>query len=312
MNLGIGVSVLHELRILEADPVVVGQVTTAQSPAVTYSYAYDAAHRMQRVTDSRGNKTLSYAWSPGGKLNTLQDNDGHRTDYLYDPVGRLSGIWAANDDYVSFAYDAAGRLAEKWFPNGVNAIYTWNADNTLAELKNRVNYSDSAMVSRHDYTYNGIGLRISAEDTVGGATPPAANDAYAYDPVGNRTAKDDGTTPLYYVYDAANQLKETRQTNASGSLLAAMVYDANGNLTRKCEGGSVSTDGTTCSGNTVTGLGYNALDQLVQVSKTGQSTQTYAYDDQGRRIKKAVGASSPNYLYNGSDIEAEYQNQNWN
>ncbi|MBI3902774.1 MAG: RHS repeat-associated core domain-containing protein [Nitrosomonadales bacterium] len=112
--------------------------------------------------------------------------------------------------------------------------------------------------------------------------------------------------PLYYVYDAANQIKEIRDTNASGTLLAAMIYDANGSLTYKCEGGVITQTATSCTGNTVTTLTYNALNQLTQVAKTGQPTQTYAYDDQNRRIKKAVGGATTNYLYNGADIHGEY------
>jgi len=54
------------------------------------------------VTDSRGNKTITYNYSPGGLLNTMTDNESHRTDYKYDGVGRLSGIYAPNADYVAF------------------------------------------------------------------------------------------------------------------------------------------------------------------------------------------------------------------
>src|SRR5262249_13188510 len=53
-----------------------GQVTQAQSPDVTYTYRYDAAHRPSSVTDSRGAKTLTYGWSPGGLLNSLVDSEG--------------------------------------------------------------------------------------------------------------------------------------------------------------------------------------------------------------------------------------------
>jgi YD repeat-containing protein len=171
-----------------------GQVLTAQSPEVTYSHTYDSAHRLASVTDSRGGKKLSYAYSPGGLLNTLADNEGHRTDYLYDAVGRLTGIWAPNNDYVAFVFDAGGRLSEKWFPNGVNAQYTWNNDNTLAQVRNRFNYSDTFVVSQHDYTYNGVGQRQGAQDKLGIYAPPAMNETYAYDPLGNRTTRNDGSS----------------------------------------------------------------------------------------------------------------------
>lgn len=282
-----------------------GQVLTAQNSEVTYSHAYDKAHRIASITDSRGGKKINYAYSPGGLLNTMTYNEGRRTDYLYDPVGRLSGIWAPNDDYVAYVYDAAGRLTEKWFPNGVNAQYIWNNDNTLAQVKNRFNHSDTFVVSQHDYTYNGVGQRKDALDKLGIYTPPATNETYGYDELGNRV-RSTGAGNLFYITDDANQLLEVRSGSNAGPITQAYVYDDNGNLTQKCEGGTVTRTSTTCTGANVTTLTYNALDQLAQVSKPGQLSQ-YAYDDAGRRIKKTVNGATVHYLYNGPDIQAEYQ-----
>ncbi len=64
-------------------------------------YTYDNAHRVKTVTDSRGNKTITYALSAAGRRLAMQDSDGNRTDYQYDPVGRLTGIWAPNNQLSS-------------------------------------------------------------------------------------------------------------------------------------------------------------------------------------------------------------------
>lgn len=282
-----------------------GQVLTAQSPEVTYSHSYDKAHRLASVTDSRGGKKISYAYSPGGLLNKMSDNESRRTDYLYDSVGRLTGIWAPNDDYVAYVYDPAGRLTEKWFPNGVNAQYTWNKDSTLAKVSNRINYGDSFVVSQHDYTYNGVGQREKALDKLGVYAPPPMTDTYGYDQLGNRV-RSTGAANLFYETDAANQLLVVRSGSNVGPITQAYVYDANGNMTQKCEGGTVTRTQTTCTGNNITRLTYNALDQLAQVDKDGTLSQ-YAYDDAGRRIQKTVNGNTTNYLYNGPDIQAEYQ-----
>ncbi len=42
------------------------------------------------------------------------------------------------------------------------------------------------------------------------------------------------------------------------------------------------------------------------MAKAGQPSQSYVYDDQGRRIQKTVGTATTNYLYSGSDLIAEY------
>ncbi len=54
------------------------------------------------VTDSGGLKLLTYGYSAGGPLQSLQDSDGGRTDYVYEPVGRLAAVWAPNGDAVTF------------------------------------------------------------------------------------------------------------------------------------------------------------------------------------------------------------------
>ena len=303
-----------------------GQVTRAQSPAVTYTMTYDAGHRPATVRDSRGGIGLTYRWSPGGQLNNFEDSQGHRTDYAYDPVGRLTGLWAPNGDLVSFLYDAGGRLIQKWFPNGVATQYTWNPDNTLAQVLNLS--GDTALVSQHDYTYDGSGNRATSTEQVGVFLTPASRyvydalnrlvevrdnttgnllEAYTYDVLGNRTSKTDSAGgTLAYVYDAANQLLEVRQGTPTGPLLSGLVYDGAGNMVKKCEDGALTITATDCTGDTVTALTYDALQRLSQAGKSGLVTQTYGYDDQGRRIGKTVGSTVTNWLYNGPDIVSQY------
>ncbi len=132
------------------------------------------------------------------------------------------------------------------------------------------------------------------------------SEAYGYDSLGNRSYKSDGSATFYYLYDAANQLKEVRLNSPTGTLSGALVYDANGNMIQKCEGGTVTTSATACTGATVTTLNYDAYNRLVQVQKTGIATQSYQYDDQGRRISKTVGGATTSYLYNGDNLLAEY------
>jgi len=84
-------------------------------------------------------------------------------------------------------------------------------------------------------------------------------------------------------------------------------------LTKKCDatsGGTISSNTTTdCAasgaGSSTLTLAYDALDQLIQANRSGQPNLSFAYDDQGRRIRK-TGTTTTHYLYNGSDIHAEY------
>ena len=270
---------------------------------------YDSAHRVKKLTDLRNlgaavfSHSQTYSYSPGGLLNTTQHDDGARTDYLYDPVGRLIGIWAPNDDYVVFAHDKAGRLTEKWLPNGITARYEWNADNTLATLTNRVGDTDQLILTRHSYGYNGLGRKQTALDRSGLLTQPALNQSWSYDALDNRVA----AAASVALFDAANQLIELRNGSATGTLLSAFVYDANGNLSKKCQGGSVTRTATNCTGKSVTTLTWDAEDRLVGVS-TPTGSETYTYDAEGRRINKTSNGVATNDLYDGADITAEVDN----
>ncbi|MFA7062384.1 MAG: hypothetical protein WC156_16380, partial [Pedobacter sp.] len=80
---------------------------------------------------------------------------------------------------------------------------------------------------------------------------------------------------------------------------------------QKCEGGTVSRSATTCTGSTTLNLNYDALDRLTHADKTGLAGQSYLYDPLGRRIKKTVGSTTTDYLYDGARIYAEYPGS-WN
>jgi RHS repeat-associated protein len=289
-----------------------GQALTAVSPEVTYTYTYDADHRVSTINDSRGNKTTTYAYSQGGLLNRVTESDGRVTNFVYDPVGRLTQIWAPSNDNIIFAYDAGGRLLEKLYSNGAQAKYSYNPDNTLSKL---VNLTAATLISQHDYTYDGLGNRQSQVERVGASDAgrtyryvydqlsrlSAVNDAnnaplasYTYDILNNRTSKSEAGSTLFYNHDIVNQLKEIRSGSPSGTLLTSMQYDDSGNMTSRVDGSVTTT------------LAYNVLNQLSQVGKTGLPTETYGYDDSGRRVRKTVGVESDYFVYQGDAILAQY------
>lgn len=300
---------LHKTETFTRNPLGKPEKIVSSNPALTETRVYDAAHRLVSVTDSRGNKTLTHDWSPGGLLNMVQDSDGHRTDYLYDGVGRLIGVWAPNYDYLAFAHDAGGRLTEKWFPNGTTARYAYNADDSLQKLENRS--VSNVVLTSHAYSYDSLGRRTRHTETLGSLgtrylqygfdalsrltqSQTCTTSAYStctpdetlsYDIWDNRKTQTKAGATLAYVYDAAHQLKEIRQDSEAGILLSSYAWDANGNQTAR-------------PGQTLT---WNPDNQL-----TGIGSETYAYDPQGRRIQKTVSGTAINYLYQVPDIAAEY------
>lgn len=310
---------------------VLGQITSATTNSagnaatlVTYTYTYDAAQRLRSVTDSRGNKTLTYTYSAGGRLNQLADNEGRATNFLYDNVGRLSGIQApgaagAEVNYT-FRYDAGGRRTERRVSNGLTTLYSYNPDNSLQQVRNLL--ANGAVMSQHDYTYDPYGNRVTHAQNVASNTLNygygydelsrlvsvtgglLGAESYSYDPLNNLKSRLASGVTTNYNHDAANQLLEVMQ---GGTRVKGMVYDTVGNLTQKCEGGTITLSPTACSGASVANYTYDALNRMSAATVTGAPNHSFTYDDQGRRLSKTAGATTTHYLYNGQDILAEYQ-----
>ncbi|WP_446812190.1 RHS repeat-associated core domain-containing protein (plasmid) [Methylomonas sp. 2BW1-5-20] len=299
---------------------------------VAYDYAYDAAHRLTDVTDSRGQKTLSYAWSPGGLLDSQQDNDGRRTDYLYDPVGRLISLWSPNYDHYTFDYDDGGRLLEVRYPSGLSQTQVWNADNSLGQIAHK---NAATVIQQSQYSYDGLGRRKTNQETLSGQATlsytysydaldrltqvqngtASQTQSFSHDVYGNRVQKQIGapvTNTIAYKLDTANQLTEVRQTNLSGTLLEAYLYDQNGQQTQKCSGGTVTRpNDQSCTATTQSQYQYDSFNRLNQVQVNAVTTGSFKYDDQGRRTQKTEGATVINYHYDGGSIYAEYPGSGW-
>ena len=229
-----------------------------------------------------------------------------------------------------YRYDAGGRLKEKWLPNGVNSRYAYNTDNTLTQVVNRS--LTTTIISQDDYLYDAYANRRQQISNIGGTalthaytfdaldrlltvkqTAPldaTKDEAYSYDPLNNLTTRAIGTpvtATTAFVHDAANQLLEARNGTTAGALLSGNVFDANGSLTKKCVGGTVTRTATDCTatGGTTTSLTYDTLDRMTQ-AVAGATTESYAYDQEGKRIRKVSGATTTNFHYMGPDIYAEY------
>lgn len=119
----------------------------------------------------------------------------------------------------------------------------------------------------------------------------ATPQAFAYDPVGNRTTGGS-------VVNAGNQL--------TADATHSYQYDDNGNLTRK----------TLLATGNYTQYTYDAENRLIRVedfaagNPTPAFTSTYRYDGLGRRIEKMANGQTTRYIYDGEDILLEYDGAN--
>jgi RHS repeat-associated protein len=111
-----------------------------------------------------------------------------------------------------------------------------------------------------------------------GTSGPIEAAAYAYDAVGNRTSKTpNGQSAITYTYDKADRI-----LTAGG---VAYTVDDNGNVTAR---------GTEQ-------LLYDQANRLRELRQNSATVATYAYNGEGSRISKTVGATTTPYTY---DIRA--------
>lgn len=311
-----------------------GLVTKAETKngsnltVVAYDYAYDPAKRLNTVTDSRGGKTLTYTWTPGGRLARVEDSDGHQASMSYDATGRLASVVAPNGETIGFTYDAGGRLVEQRLNSGQRTTQSWFEDGGLKQKQNLYN---ATVLSSHLYTIDQQGRRATQSENIGGVTKTwsylydnldritTASDGtaetYGYDIYGNRRSKTKAGTTTAYLYDNAHQLSEIRSGSDTGTLIGAAVHDADGHMVKLCEvssGGTITQPTGDCTasgtGATTLALVWNALDHLNTATRTGVNAvaESYAYDDSGRRISKTSGVITTSYLYDGDAIHAEW------
>ncbi len=132
------------------------------------------------------------------------------------------------------------------------------------------------------YTYDLLG-RLIAE--VGNA----GTRFYTYDTAGNRTqAIVDTDTTVCYTYNNDGELISETSNNGSVSETTTYTYDANGNLTKKTKGVSV------------TNYAYDVWNRM-----TSGAGATYVYNAQGLRVSKIVGNATTNFLLVGGNVWAD-------
>ena len=193
---------------------------------------------------------------------------------------------------VSYQYDAASRRTSVTLPNGTQTTYTYDPASKVTNILHKI-VTSAAQINKADYVYNTVGKRTGLTDRRGvqnfgydaldrltSATHPLTFDqAFSYDPVGNRTTNSS-------VYNVGNQLTEDANFTYS--------YDLNGNLTRK----------TFKSNSNHTDYTYDAENRLVSVD--GGATAQYRYDHQNRRVTKIIGGAWTHYIWEGSRVIGEH------
>jgi RHS repeat-associated protein len=198
----------------------------------------------------------------------------------------LEQIKEPDGGVITFDHDRLGRIDVLTRPNGVSSDWTWSDASQATSIVHKragttidqvgYDYGDSGLLDEltdvagvHAFAYDDSGQLETADH------PGAhADEAYAYDPAGNRTSNGS-------LHDAGNRISQNGDHT--------FTWDNEGRVRTK-------TDRST---GVVTNYDWDGEGRLLSVT-TGAATTTFEYDPLGRRIS-VTGPSGTRHLAYGLD-----------
>lgn len=174
------------------------RTTATTDNALLKVVTYDALDRPIQEVTSVATTTSSYGtpWQT-----TVTDGNGHTKDYVRDALGRLRLVREMNQGQTyttQYGYDALGRL-----------LLVTDAEGNV-----------------RNFTYNGLGYRLTAEDLHHPTDTTFGLWIYAYDLAGNLSTLTQPTgTVLSYTYDELNRAKTETPPSSTGLPPTVYGYD---------------------------------------------------------------------------------------
>lgn len=315
-----------------------GRLTSVSSNVSTYNYTgYDALGRItgsQQITDGQP-YSMNYTYDLSGNMTSQTYPTGRVVTQNFDGAGRLASINGLSSGgtpktYVnSIGYSAHGAAERMRLGNGRWEHTNFNQRLQPIEIGVGTSATESSILKlNYDYgtSNNGNLLRqVITVPTIGTATGFTATQNYQYDELNRLTGAQEinGTSSGWQssgtlwqqivTYDRyGNRAIDTTNTTSAmigpnpvvssstnritprTSPVEYYEYDAGGNM-KKGQGGEVFT--------------YDGENRLAQYN--GGASQAggvdYAYDGDGRRVKKAKLSENTTFVYNiGEQLVAEY------
>jgi len=245
-----------------------GNFTTTSS-ALFATYAYDPLQRVSQVTTAVGSTTNAYKnWTV-----TTTDPDGHVKDYTKDAYGNLASVV----EHVGGAY--------------ASTTYAWDLNGDLTNITD-------ALGNVRNFTYDGLGRRLTAQDLHAPGDATFGSWSYVFDPAGNLTQQTDPKSQVVnYTYDTLNRLLTEDFTGQAGTELTN-TYDT-------CLNGKLHLCSASSTG-AIIQYGYNPLGLASVSTSTIVGTTTafatqYAYDREGNNTAITYPDNAQvQYLYDAS------------
>jgi len=244
--------------------------TTATSTAALFiNYSYDALHRVATTTNAVGTTTNAYLdW----KLTVT------------DPRGKTKSLY--NDAFAQLI-----KVEENNSTGTYTTLYEYNGNGNLTKITD-------ALSNIRNFTYDGLGRRLTAQDLHASSDGTYGSYAYTYDDANNLTQKvDPKSQTINYTYDDLNR-QLTEDYTGTGGTEVIYTYDT-------CTQGKGRLCTASSTALTMTNA-YNALGQLTVSTSTISSTAyptSHTYDRQGNQLTIANPDSSQAvYSYNSAGL----------
>lgn len=237
------------------------------------TYAYDSAQRRISM-NAYGKGLFTYTWDAAGRQTKVTSPALKTTSMSYDGLNRLVQRKYANNALTTQLYDPAGNLQVIG-----NVLPSGTVVDRLTYTYDKANHRKSQWESdstRTTWTYDKA-YQLLNERAAGGPANTSYNVTHSYDPAGNRTLSNDGTTVTTYSYSVANRITLA----VANGVRTTFLYDLAGNRTKQQ------------SPSQVTVYNWDAAGRMISADlAAGIATFTYNADGRCARARDGAPRSS--------------------
>lgn len=236
------------------------------NPARSWTYEYDGAGNLTKVTDPLG-KQQRYKYYVNGPLVSVMDKNANEVNIAYFEGFAVSEIIGCNKR-LSFSYDTVKLITvlTEYNPGAANQVTTFQYAKQGENIWLK-SYNGNCCGYQVALEYDTNGNKIKETDANGNVT------LFTYDAWGNITSL---TDPLgqKYTYTYTPDFKKVASTTDAKGLKAEMNYDAKGNLVKLTEPGNLISTAT-----------YNANGDITSTTDPNGHVLNYEYDLTGNLTK---------------------------